>query len=147
MNIHIRKAKEEDLPIVFGLIKEFAEYLGRSSKVKTSIEDFKRNKDFFYCLLAETDDGDITGYALFCYSFHTWSGKAIYLDDLYVRDEYRRCQIGTKLVSAVIDFARKNACKTLRWEVINWNDKAISFYKKLGAVVGDENLNCSYAIR
>jgi ribosomal protein S18 acetylase RimI-like enzyme len=147
MDVTIRTANENDLPAVFALIKEFAAYLGRSASVKTSIEDFKRNKDSFICFLAETDEGDTAGYVLFCYSFHTWTGKAIYIDDLYIRDEYRRCSVGTKLIEAIIRYAKENKCKTLRWEVIEWNDKAIAFYKKLGAVVGDDNLNCSYTIR
>lgn len=147
MNIRIRQATEQDLPAVFSLIKEFAEYLGKSDKIKTSLEDFRRNKDSYYCLLGETPDKEIAGYALYCFSFHTWTGKAIYLDDLYVKEEYRRCSVGSKLIYSLIDFAKENSCKTLRWEVSDWNDKAIAFYKKLGATVGDDNLNCSFTIR
>lgn len=147
MNIKIRKSTEKDLPVVFNLIKEFAAYLGKEGKVKTSLEDFRRNKDLFYCLLAETQENEVVGYALFFYTFHTWTGKAVYLDDLYVKEEYRRCSVGSKLVYALIDFAKENSCKTLRWEVLDWNDKAIAFYKKLGATVGDDKLNCSYTIR
>jgi len=147
MNINVRQANEQDLPLVFNLIKEFAEYLGKSDKVRTSLEDFRRNKDLFFCLLAETDEGEVVGYALSCFAFHTWTGKAIYLDDLYVKEEYRRCSVGSKLIYTLIDFAKENSCKTLRWEVLNWNEKAIAFYKKLGATVGDDNLNCSYNIR
>jgi len=147
MNIHIRKATEEDLTTLFALIKEFADYLGKSSKVKTSIEDFKRNKDLFHCFLSETDEGDIAGYAFFYFVFHTWTGKAIYLDDLYVKEEYRRCSVGTKLVLALMDFAKENSCKNLHWEVLEWNDKAIAFYKKLGATFDKEKYSCSYAIK
>jgi len=147
MDIKIRKATEKDLNIVFSLIKEFASYLGKSDLVKTSMGDFIRCKDLFHCFLAETEDGDIAGYALFCFTFHSWTGKAVYLDDLYVKDNYRRCSVGTQLVYALVDFAKENSCKKIQWEVLNWNDKAIAFYKKLGATVGDDNLNCFYTIK
>lgn len=147
MNIHIRTYEEDDLRTVFALVKEFAAYLGTSAKVKTSLADFERGKDFFYCLLAETDDKDIVGYALFSFSFHTWTGKAIYLDDLYVKEEYRRLSVGTQLIKALIAFAKENRCKSIKWEIPNWNQEAIAFYKKMGITVGDDNLNCFYSVR
>ncbi|MEN9919518.1 MAG: hypothetical protein RL662_1954 [Bacteroidota bacterium] len=147
MNIEIRKATETDLPTIFALIKEFATYLGKSTHVKTSLEDFKREYSLFDCLLAETEDGVAVGYALFCFTFHTWSGKSIYLDDLYIKEEYRRCQIGSKLVHSLIDYAKQHRCKNINWQVLDWNEKAISFYKKMGVTVGDDNLNCSFPIK
>lgn len=147
MAINIRFFKEEDLRTVFALVKEFATYLGTSAKVKTSLADFERSSDIFHCFLAETDEGDIAGYALFSYTFHTWTGKAIYLDDLYVKEEFRRSSVGTKLINAVIAFAKENRCKNIRWEIPNWNKEAIAFYKKMGIAVGDENLNCNYTVK
>lgn len=147
MAINIRFSKDEDLRTVFSLVKEFAAYLGTSSRIKTSLADFERSSDIYYCLLAETDEGDIVGYALFSYVFHTWTGKAIYLDDLYVKEEYRRSSVGTKLINAVIAFAKENRCKNIRWEIPNWNKEAIAFYKKMGIAVGDENLNCNYTVK
>jgi len=147
MEYKIRKSTEQDLPAIFSLVKEFASYLGKSEKVKTSLADFKRGKDSFHCLLVETDKGEIIGYALFNFAFHTWTGKAIYLDDLYVKEEYRRCKIGSQLIYALIDFAKENDCKCLRWEVLEWNTKAMDFYKKLGATVGDDNLNCCFILK
>lgn len=147
MNIRIRPATNEDLRTVFTLVKEFAAYLGTSVKVKTSLADFERGKDFFCCLLAETEDKEIVGYALFSFSFHTWTGKAIYLDDLYVKEEYRRISIGTQLINAVESVAKENRCKSIRWEIPDWNKEAIAFYKKMGITVGDDNLNCTYIIR
>ncbi|HCO68727.1 MAG TPA: GNAT family N-acetyltransferase [Dysgonomonas sp.] len=147
MSVNIRIATEEDLRTVFSLVKEFADYLGTSAKVKTSFADFIRSKDIFYCLLAETKDKEIAGYALFSYTFHTWTGKAVYLDDLYVREEYRRSSVGTQLINAVVSHAKQNKCKSINWEIPNWNKEAIAFYKKMGINVGDDNLNCTYIIR
>lgn len=147
MSIKIRTATQEDLRTVFSLVKEFAAYLGTSSRIKTSLADFERSSDIFHCLLAETEEGDIAGYALFSYTFHTWTGKAIYLDDLYVKEEFRRSSVGTTLINAVIAFAKENRCKNIRWEIPNWNKEAIAFYKKMEITVGDENLNCNYTVR
>ncbi len=147
MNISIRKSTEKDIPVLFNMIKEFATYLGKSEKVKISIDDLTRDKESYHCYLAENEKGEAIGYALYCYTYHTWSGKAIYLDDLYVKEKYRRFSVGTMLACALIDLARQTNCKSLQWQVLDWNKEAIAFYKKLGATVGDDNLNCNYEIR
>ncbi|SHF32591.1 GNAT family N-acetyltransferase [Dysgonomonas macrotermitis] len=147
MDIKIRKATVEDLPTVFNLVKEFATYLGKIEKVKTTPDEFKQQMDYFTCLIAENSKDEIVGYALFSTLFHTWSGKSIYLDDLYVKDEYRRSSVGTMLVCGLIDYAKHKKVKYLNWQVLNWNESAINFYRKMGATVGDDNLNCSFTIQ
>ena len=147
MEIKIRKAEEQDMPALLGLIKEFATFLNKPEKVKINIDDLIREKDHFQCLFAENDKGKIMGYALFFCTFHTWGGKAIYLDDLYIKEEYRRHSVGSMLIYALVDQAKRQNCKSLRWQVLNWNKEAIDFYKKLGATVGDDNLNCDLAIK
>lgn len=147
MNISIRKTTEKDIPILFNMIKEFAAYLGKMDKVKITLDDLIRDKDNYYCYIAENEKGDALGYALYCYTYHTWTGKSIYLDDLYVREKYRRSSVGTMLACALIDLARQSNCKSLKWQVLNWNNEAVEFYKKMGATVGDDNLNCNYEIR
>lgn len=129
------------------MIKEFAAYLGKMDKVKITLDDLIRDKDNYYCYIAENEKGDALGYALYCYTYHTWTGKSIYLDDLYVREKYRRSSVGTMLACALIDLARQSNCKSLKWQVLNWNNEAVEFYKKMGATVGDDNLNCNYEIR
>lgn len=147
MDISIRKATEKDIPVIFAMIKEFAAYLDKADKVKISIENLTMEKDNYHCYLAENEKGDPIGYAFYFYTYHTWTGKAIYLDDLYVKEKYRRFSVGTMLTCALIDLARQNNCKSIRWQVLDWNKEAISFYKKLGATVGDDNLNCNYEIK
>lgn len=143
----IRKASENDLPELFKLIQKFAEYLGKGDFVKCTIEDFQKLQDHFICFLAEADNHEIVGYALCFYSFHTWTGKAIYLDDLFVKEEYRGNSIGKLLIDKLVSFAKENNCTKVEWEVLNWNTKAINFYKKLAAIVGDDNLNCYLEIK
>lgn len=147
MDITIRKVTEQDLPKVFKLVKEFAHYLNKAEKVKTTIDDFVKNQENYSCILAENTKGEAIGYALFSTLFHTWSGKSIFLDDLYVRDEYRRCSVGTMLICSLIEYAKQQQVKSINWQVLDWNESAISFYKKMGATVGDENLNCTFVIK
>lgn len=147
MDISIRKTTEKDIPVLFDMIKEFASYLDKADRVKIKIEDLVRDKDNYLCYLAENESGEPLGYALYCYTYHTWSGKAIYLDDLFVKEEYRRFSVGTMLACALIDLARQTNCKSLQWQVLDWNKEAIAFYKKIGATVGDDNLNCHFEIK
>lgn len=146
MDIKIRKASEDDFPALLSLIKEFASFLGKSEKVRITLDDLKQDKEYFQCILALDDKNKIIGYALYFYTFYTWTGKAIYLDDLFVKEEYRRHSVGSMLMYSLIDIAKRNNCRSLKWQVLNWNTKAIGFYKKIGATVGDDNLNCDLAI-
>lgn len=146
MNIIIRIAEEEDFSLIFEMVKEFASYLNKADKVQVTVDEMLRSKDYFQCFIAETTDGEPVGYVCFSYNYHTWSGKSIYIDDLFVKEEFRGKDIGIKLINTVFKQARETACRSVRWEVLDWNEKAIAFYKKIGATVGDNNLNCSFII-
>lgn len=147
MNISIRKTSEKDIPVIYSMIKEFAAYLGKADKIKTNIEELIKEKDNYHCFLAENEKGEPVGYAFYFYTYHTWDGKTIYLDDLYVKEKYRRLSVGTMLACALIDLARQKNCKSLRWQVLESNKEAVSFYKKLGAIIDSDSLNCSYEIK
>jgi len=142
MHITVRKADQNDFPHILNLIKEFAVFQKTSSKVTISLEQMERDKDFFQCYVAETDMHEIVGFASFYFTFYSWSGKGLYLDDLYVTAQYRKQNIGTQLLQTVIDLAKKKHCKKLRWQVSNWNKTAIDFYKKMGAIVDEVDINC-----
>src|SRR5205814_41898 len=111
-------------------------------KVMITLEQMKENKDFFLCFVAEIETNAIVGFASFSFAYYSWSGKAIYLDDLYVTESYRTQNIGTKLLDTVIEFAKKEQCKKVRWQVSKWNANAIGFYKKMGADIDDVEINC-----
>lgn len=146
MEINIRKSTKEDLLLIYDLVKEFALFLGKEDKVKVSIKELEENSAIYQCLIVEDQANNIVGYALYFYSFHTWSGKAVYIDDLFIRQPYRHKGFGAKLINAVFEEARKANCKNVKWEVLNWNKDAIAFYIKLGALLDDENLNCTYKL-
>lgn len=144
MNINIRKADENDFPAVLSLIKELAEYEKAPEKVTNTVELMKKEKDLFICYVAETDDREIVGMALFFFAYYTWVGKSLYLDDIYVKKDFRNNKIGKSLLKKVFEIARKEECKRVRWQVLNWNQSAIDVYRKLGAEIDDEWLNCSF---
>ncbi len=86
--------------------------------------------------------GEIIGFATFYFTYNSWSGKGLYLDDLYVQEKYRKHKIGSRLLNEVIDFAKQEKCKKLRWLVSRWNIDAIEFYKKMGAVIEETEIMC-----
>jgi GNAT superfamily N-acetyltransferase len=144
MNIKIRIAVEEDFPGVLGLIKELAAYERSPHKVTNSVELMKKEKDLFRCFVAEAENGEIIGIALYFFAYYTWVGKSLYLEDIYVKEQFRRQNIGTLLLDRIFEVAIDEDCKRVRWQVLNWNTSAINMYRKNGAEVDDEWYNCNY---
>ena len=138
----IRKAEPTDFGAVLSLIHEFASFQKTPEKVKVTVEQLLADKDIFNCLVAETADGEIVGFATYFFTYYSWSGKALYLDDLYVKKDFRNLSLGKDLLNAVVSIAKETRCKKVRWQVSKWNDNAIEFYKKMGAVVDDTEMNC-----
>ena len=144
MNFRIRKATEKDFDAILSLIKELAHFEKAPEKVSNSVEQMKEEKDIFGCFIAETEKKEIVGIALYFFAYYTWIGKSLYLDDLYVKETYRGEKIGARLLKKVIEVAKKENCKRLRWQVLNWNKPAIDFYKEFGAEFDDEWINCDF---
>src|SRR5207245_6774703 len=109
--ITIRKGNVQDYEQILELIKDFAVFQRTPEKVTVTLEQMIQDKDIFQCLVAEVDN-KIVEFASFFYSYYSWSGKAIDLDDLYVKDEYRKQNIGTHLLNALIQFAKEHQCKS-----------------------------------
>jgi diamine N-acetyltransferase len=105
-----------------------------------------KEKNLFQCLIAETGDNEIAGFASYFFTYYSWTGKGLYLDDLYIKDAFRKQSIGKKLLDAVIRLAKDEQCKKVRWLVSGWNKNAIEFYKKMGAVVDDTDLICDLSL-
>jgi diamine N-acetyltransferase len=102
----------------------------------------KRDKSLLNCLVAESNNGEIIGFASFFFCYYSWTGKAIYMDDLYVQLTYRAQGIGTRLLQSVYHYGKNEGCNKLRWQVSRWNEKAIGFYKSLGATIDEVEVNC-----
>ena len=141
----IRPGKKSDIPQVFELIKELAEYEKALNKVSNTVE--KLEEDGFgpnpvYELFVAEIENNIVGIALTYYRFSTWRGKVMYLEDLIVREHMRRKGIGKKLFDMVLDHAKVTSCVGLSLQVLDWNDLGINFYKKYNMEFDDEWINC-----
>ena len=143
--IIIRKGVESDVPQVLGLIKELAAYERALESVTITEEQLLRDgfgSEPIYKLLVAVKDQHIIGISLFYFRYSTWKGKGIYLEDLVVKESFRRKGIGRLLLIETAKFARKNDCTGLYWQVLDWNTPAIEFYKKLGSEFDGEWINC-----
>nr|WP_320023207.1 GNAT family N-acetyltransferase [uncultured Draconibacterium sp.] len=144
MDINIRKATEKDFPAIFRLITELAEYEKSPEKVSNSLELMYEQKDYFNCYVAETEEKEIIGMALYYFSYYTWVGKTLYLDDLYVKEAWRGNGLGTRLMDKMFEVAKAEKCNRFRLQVLNWNESAIKLYEKSGFTVDKTWYNCDF---
>ena len=139
LNIH--PATRNDIPALLSLIRGLAAYEKKPNAVVTTEQDLLRDAfgkhSKFRALIAEWK-GEPAGYASFFHFYSTYQGRAaLFLEDLFVLDKFRGNGIGMSLLSAVAKLAIDEGCFGLRWEVLDWNEKAIEFYKSLGAEFRD----------
>jgi GNAT superfamily N-acetyltransferase len=143
MDFKIRKGNKRDFPALFTLIQEEAVFDGSPDSIKNSVLQMKKEEKFIHFFVAEKDK-KIVGIAVYFVAYYTWAGKSLYLDDLFIKSEYRGSGIGTKLLNKIFETAKKENCNRLRWEVEEKNAGAQSFYRKLGARLGDKWFNCDF---
>ena len=136
-NLKIRKATPKDLALILNFIKNLAKY-ERAAKQVTATElqlknsIFKKNSGV-YALICDFDNKPI-GFAIYFFSYSTWlAKKGLYLEDLYIEPKYRSKGAGKALLKYIAKEAIKNDCPRLEWSVLDWNHKAIDFYKSVGA--------------
>lgn len=142
MPLKIDLAKREDTPLILTLIQELAEYekllsevVADASILEKSLFDDPRGPEV---LLAKEGES-IVGFVLFFHNFSTFLGKkGIYIEDLYVKEDYRGKGYGKEILKKVCSLARERDCGRVEWWVLDWNKKAIDFYKKIGAKPMDE---------
>mgnify|MGYP000223751227 CR=1 FL=1 len=144
MEISIRPGTAEDMEAVHLLIKALAEYERAPSEVVTTpsqlIEDGFGNHPKFECIVATQGD-EIIGFALFYTSYSTWKGTCLYLEDLLVTESKRRTGAGSMLFEKVLSIAKERGAKRFEWQVLDWNEPAINFYKKYNADLDPEWIN------
>lgn len=139
----LRPATEADLDTIVELIHALAEYEREPEAVRLDPEEMRRHlfgpRPYAQVILAETGDGASAGFALFFHNFSTWEGKpGIYLEDLFVRPEFRGQGYGKALLAELARLAVERGCARLEWAVLDWNEPSIQFYRALGAVPMDE---------
>ena len=139
--LHIRPANINDTALLRTMIRELAEYERELEWVTICEEDLARDgfgeNPRFRALIAEWN-GQPAGYALFFHYFSTWVGRGLFLEDLFVREQFRKQGVGTALLAEVARIAVEEQCYGIHWEVLDWNTKAIDLYKALGAEFRDQ---------
>jgi GNAT superfamily N-acetyltransferase len=139
--LNVRSAQADDVPVIFELIGELADYERLRAQMVGTIDDLRRHlfgePRFAHSLIAEWDQVP-AGFALYFFNYSTFLCRpGLYLEDLFVRPAYRRRAIGRALLSALERQARELNCGRLEWAVLNWNQSAINFYHRFGAHAKD----------
>jgi GNAT superfamily N-acetyltransferase len=141
-DLQIRPATPDDIPLILAFIRELAEYERAPEQAIAKPEDLLRDgwgpQPKFRVVIAEWQ-GASAGFALFFYNYSTWQGRpGIYLEDLFVRPQFRGKGIGKALLVHLAQIAVRENCGRFQWQVLDWNTPSIDFYKSLGAVVMQE---------
>lgn len=144
--IHIRKAAPEDCPRMMELVQELAVYERAPEAVTVSLDHFRESgfgsNPVWWAFVAE-EGGVIQGFALYYIRYSTWKGQRMYLEDIIVTEEARGRGIGAQLMEALIAEAKeKNFCGMI-WQVLEWNEPALNFYRKFNASFDPEWVNVS----
>jgi GNAT superfamily N-acetyltransferase len=146
MNLNIRRAQKEDCPRLLELVKELAEYERAPNEVTVTLAHFEDSgfgeKPVWWAFVAEAE-GLVIGFALYYIRYSTWKGERMYLEDLIVTNEWRGKGIGRLLMDRLIQEAKDRGWNAMIWQVLEWNEPAINFYKKYNADFDPEWVNVS----
>lgn len=143
--ITVRQGKKEDLSRVLELIKELAEFERALNEVTNTIEmmtvdGFGSNPAYGFYVAVENER--IIGLSLYYYRYSTWKGKRLYLEDIIVTKSERGRGVGKMLFDATMIKSLQDNCTGMMWQVLDWNESAIEFYKKFGTRFDSEWVNC-----
>ncbi|MBC7866720.1 MAG: GNAT family N-acetyltransferase [Gloeobacteraceae cyanobacterium ES-bin-316] len=146
MNIQIRKAVREDCEAMMQLIHELALYEKAPEEVTVHFDHFVESgfgeKPVWWAFVAEAD-GLVTGFALYYIRYSTWKGQRMYLEDLVITEKMRGKGLGGLLFDKLIETCKEEKYSGLAWQVLDWNEPAINFYKKYKANLDGEWINGS----
>jgi GNAT superfamily N-acetyltransferase len=144
--VKIREGRKEDLPRVLELVKELAKYEKAPHEVINTVAQMEKDGfgpnpvfGFFVC---ENKNG-IVGLSLYYWRYSTWKGKRLYLEDIIVTESERGKGLGKILFDRTMEKALEENCSGMMWQVLDWNEPAINFYKKYGTHMGQEWINCN----
>lgn len=145
MSIQLRQANKSDIPAILELIKELAHYEKAPHEVTITPEILERDgfgdHPLFWVILAE-EYGEVLGMSFYYIRYSTWKGPCLYLEDIIVKEQYRGRGIGKLLMDTTIEKAKEMKMALMVWQVLEWNEPAINFYKKYNAEFDSEWLNC-----
>ena len=144
MNIIIRRAEKKDCPRLLELIQELADYEKAPHEVTVSLEHFEESgfgaNSVWWAFVADINE-EVEGFALYYIRYSTWKGQCIYLEDLLVTEKMRGKGLGKLLFEKVIEETKARNFKRMVWQVLDWNEPAINFYKKYNATLDPEWMN------
>lgn len=139
----LRPAAESDLDTIIELIHALAAYEREPDAVTLDGAELRQHlfgpHPYAQVILAETSSGESAGFALFFHNFSTWKGRpGIYLEDLFVRPEFRGQGFSKELLAELARLAVERGCARLEWSVLDWNEPSLQFYRALGAIPMEE---------
>lgn len=145
-DVIIRKAVQQDCTSMLELIKELADYEKALHEVTVTLDEFIEDgfgkSPVWGAFVAELD-GEIVGISLYYDRYSTWKGRRLYLEDLVVTERMRGRQIGKLLFDATLEHGKANEYSGMVFQVLDWNEPAINFYKKYSPKFDNEWLNVS----
>lgn len=147
--INIRFFRPEDIPGIHRLIYELAEFeKAPQEMINTEAQLMKDGfgEQALYGAFVAESGCKIVGMSLFYWRYSTWKGKVLYLEDLIVTEPFRGKGIGTLLFKATLEHAKQASCKRLTLQVLDWNEKAIHFYRQMGATLDGEWINAHFEL-
>ena len=141
MEVKIRRGQKADLPCVLALIKELAEFEKALDEVSVTLEELEYDgfgqHPYYWFIVAEYK-GEIIGLSFYFIRYSTWKGRFLFLEDFVVKEKFR---VGVQLFEETIRIAQRLKVKGMVWQVLDWNEDAIRFYKKYEASIHTEWLN------
>jgi GNAT superfamily N-acetyltransferase len=144
MEINIRRATINDCPSMLGLINELAVYEKAPNEVTVTLSHFEQSgfgeNPVWWAFVAEVND-TIVGFALYYIRYSTWKGQCLYLEDFIVTENMRGQGIGKLLFDRVVQETKEKGFSRMVWQVLEWNEPAINFYKKYKANLDPEWIN------
>lgn len=146
MNIKVRRAVREDCPRLLDLIRELADYEKAPNEVIVTLEHFTNSgfgpNPVWWAFVAEVE-GKVEGFALYYIRYSTWKGQRMYLEDLIVTEKMRGKGLGKLLFDTLLQEVKDKNFQGMAWQVLDWNEPAINFYKKYNAAFDAGWINCA----
>ena len=144
MEIKIRKGVKTDLPSVLKLIKELADYENAKDQVTITLDNLEQDgfghHPWYWFLVAEKEN-EIVGLSFYWIRYSTWKGKFLFLEDFVIKENFRNKGIGSKLFEETIKICKELNLNGMTWQVLEWNQPAINFYKKYNSEISSNWLN------